>query len=318
MVIVWNDVRGARPSRCTACGGSGGRHRSAVLRPVVRARAVQEPRGVCRAVGLRPIAVRVGALGARPTPEPPEPELVSGGLTRALEHRSAVRGPGVWCVRIRRAERVGGRQPRPVHNVASTAATYRRRGQQRLFDSLYYSSAVIGLVTSAFLERRGRGPVLTFELPSIAASGGDAPLRYLRTVAGGLLRSRGDAGNWSNGEAVALEGRRTTATADSSRRSSSWRHGVPATPAFSPPREAAHEGTQVDPTLERHAWLRPVVAGPRGAPGRRQPVAVLDERVMHGTGTGCATAAQQSRIEAKVEHRNFKLRRRAAASGSIS
>jgi hypothetical protein len=59
------------------------------------------------------------------------------------------------------------------------------------FDSLYYSAAVVGLNTSAFLEAAVVGkPVLTITLPEISAFNQEGTLhfRYLLTVGGGLLR----------------------------------------------------------------------------------------------------------------------------------
>jgi hypothetical protein len=57
------------------------------------------------------------------------------------------------------------------------------------FDSLYYSSAVVGLCTSAFLEAAIlRRPVLTLQLPAYRIhQEGMAHFRYLLTVEGGLL-----------------------------------------------------------------------------------------------------------------------------------
>jgi hypothetical protein len=59
------------------------------------------------------------------------------------------------------------------------------------FDSLYYSAAVVGLNTSAFIEAAVVGkPVLTVTLPEISTFNQEGTLhfRYLLTVGGGLLR----------------------------------------------------------------------------------------------------------------------------------
>jgi len=63
------------------------------------------------------------------------------------------------------------------------------------FDSMYHSSAVVGLNTSAFIEAAAVGkPVFTVLLPEISAANQEGTLhfQYLLTVGGGLLRtSRG-------------------------------------------------------------------------------------------------------------------------------
>ena len=60
------------------------------------------------------------------------------------------------------------------------------------FDSMYYSSAVVGLNTSAFIEAAAVGkPVFTVLLPEISAANQEGTLhfQYLLTVGGGLLRT---------------------------------------------------------------------------------------------------------------------------------
>lgn len=62
------------------------------------------------------------------------------------------------------------------------------------FDSLYYSDAVVGLCTSAFLEAAIIGrPVLTMLLPEYRLhQDGMVHFRYLQTIGGGLLHSAHD------------------------------------------------------------------------------------------------------------------------------
>ena len=62
------------------------------------------------------------------------------------------------------------------------------------FDSLYHSAAVIGLVTSAFLEAAIVGrPVLTFTLPEYRIhQEAMIHFQYLMTVEGGLLHTAAD------------------------------------------------------------------------------------------------------------------------------
>jgi hypothetical protein len=62
------------------------------------------------------------------------------------------------------------------------------------FDSLYYSSAVVGLCTTVFLEAAIIGrPVLTLQLPAYRLhQDGMLHFRYLLTVEGGLLHTAPD------------------------------------------------------------------------------------------------------------------------------
>jgi hypothetical protein len=80
------------------------------------------------------------------------------------------------------------------------------------FDSLYYSSAVVGLVTSAFLEAAIVGrPVLTITLPEYRLHQEEmVHFQYLTEVEGGLLQSSPDLETHlaQLAEAVALDGRR--------------------------------------------------------------------------------------------------------------
>src|SRR5262249_59135229 len=68
------------------------------------------------------------------------------------------------------------------------------RAKHDYFEALYYSRAVIGLVTSAFLEAAVVGrPVLTFTLPAYRVHQEEMlHFRYLTSVGGGLLRTAPD------------------------------------------------------------------------------------------------------------------------------
>jgi hypothetical protein len=76
------------------------------------------------------------------------------------------------------------------------------------FDSLYYSAAVVGLCTSAFLEAAILGrPVLTLQLPAYRIhQEGMAHFRYLLSVEGGLLLTSTDVASHMNQLAGALRG----------------------------------------------------------------------------------------------------------------
>ena len=90
------------------------------------------------------------------------------------------------------------------------------------FDSLYYSAAVVGLCTSAFLEAAIFGrPVLTLQLPAYRIhQDGMAHFRYLLTVEDGLLETSHDLsahvpqlGSAIRGDAAHAERRRRFLTA---------------------------------------------------------------------------------------------------------
>jgi hypothetical protein len=124
---------------------------------------------------------------------------------------------------------------------------------------------VIGLVTSAFLEAAIVGrPVLTFTLPEYRMHQEEMiHFRYLMDVEGGLLRIAPDLATHFRqlAEAIALGGERD----DRNRRfleAFVRPEGLdtPATPAFADAIERLHRtGPRADPSLERVAWLRPIV-----------------------------------------------------------
>jgi len=223
----------------------------------------------CRAVGLRPDRPFVlwvhSALS--PTPDPPEPVLV----TRWIEALRRSDDPGLreigvlvrphperlkeWAgIRLDRYENVAfhGRNPIDVE------------AKDDYFDSLYFSRAVIGLVTSAFLEAAIVGrPVLTFTLPEYRMHQEEMiHFRYLMTVEGGLLHMAPDLDSHFRqlSEAVALEGRRDERNrrflAAFVRPAGLDR---PATSVFVEALERlSREGARPDPSLQRGAWLRPL------------------------------------------------------------
>ncbi len=224
----------------------------------------------CAAMGLdssRPFVLWVHSA-LSPTPDPPEPTLVLRWI-EALRRSSdpCLRNLGVlvrphperpkeWAgVTLEGFENVAFRGRNPID--AESKDDY--------FDSLYYSSAVVGLVTSAFLEAAIVGrPVLTFTLPEYRMHQEEMiHFRYLLAVEGGLLRTAPhiDSHLHQLAEAVALGGMRD----ERNRRflSAFVRPAgldVAATPAFADALESLlRKGARPDPSLERGAWLRPVV-----------------------------------------------------------
>jgi hypothetical protein len=150
----------------------------------------------CRDMGLRadrPFALWVHSA-LSPTPDPPEPQLV----VRWIE---ALRGSDDPILRelgvlVRphpeRLKEWGGVDLRRFDNVAFHGGNpIDTDSRDNYFDSLYHSGAVVGLVTSAFLEAGIVGrPVLTFMLPEYQMHQEEMiHFRYLLTVAGGLLHT---------------------------------------------------------------------------------------------------------------------------------
>jgi hypothetical protein len=225
----------------------------------------------CRALGLRsdrPFALWVHSA-LTPTPDPPEPVLVQRWI-EALRGSSdpRLRELGVlvrphperlkeWAgVRLDGYANVAFHGSNPIDGSA----------KNDYFDSLYYSSAVIGLVTSAFLEAAIVGrPVLTFQLPEYRMHQEEMiHFQYLLKVAGGLLHTAPDVDTHLGqlADAVALAGQR-----DERNRSfinAFVRPGgldVAATPVFVTEIESLHRrGTHPDPSLDSTPWLRPMVA----------------------------------------------------------
>jgi hypothetical protein len=224
----------------------------------------------CRTVGLdpgRPFVLWVHSA-LSPTPDPPEPVLVRrwiDALRTSADER--LRHVGVlvrphperikeWAsVSLDRLENVAFYGRNPIDPDA----------KDDYFDSLYYSSAVVGLVTTAFLEAAIVGrPVLTFTLPEYRSHQEEMlHFRYLVTVEGGLLHRASSIEEHLTqlSAAVALDGRRDD------RNTRFLRRFVRplgmerrATPAFVDALEAAHrDGPSADTTLPRAGWLAPVV-----------------------------------------------------------
>jgi hypothetical protein len=153
----------------------------------------------CRSVGLRPDRPFVlwvhSALS--PTPVPPEPVLVQ----RWIEALRASADPRLRDVGVlvrghpERMKEWAGIDLSRYENVAFHGGNPIDAGRKDdYFDSLFYSSAVVGLVTSAFLEAAVVGrPVMTITLPEYRQHQEEMiHFRYLRTVADGVLHTAPD------------------------------------------------------------------------------------------------------------------------------
>jgi hypothetical protein len=224
----------------------------------------------CRAMGLdpsRPFVLWVHSA-LSPTPRPPEPVLVRRWIDALRANPDpSLRGLGVlvrphperikeWAgVSLDGLENVAFRGRNPID--AASKHDY--------FDALYYSSAVIGLVTSSFLEAAIVGrPVLTMTLPEYRMHQEEMiHFRYLMEVEGGLLHMAPDFDTHFRqlAAAAALGGARD----ERNRRflSAFVRPGGldrPATPAFADALERLHRaGAPASPPVEWATWLRPIV-----------------------------------------------------------
>jgi hypothetical protein len=225
----------------------------------------------CRAVGLRPDRPFVlwvhSALS--PTPDPPEPILVKRWIERIRASADPrLRDAGILVrPHPERRKEWSGISFDGIDNVAFHGGNPIDRGSKNdYFDSLYYSSAVIGLVTSAFLEAAIVGrPVLTFTLPEYRMHQQEMiHFRYLTEIEGGLLHLAPDLDTHlaQLAGAIALDGARD----DRNRRflRSFIRPAglaVAATPAFADALERVREaGPAADGAVD-DGWLRPIAVG---------------------------------------------------------
>jgi hypothetical protein len=320
LVLVWNEVQkreaiemhGLPAERIVATGAQC--YDQWFTRAPARSRE-----DFCAAMGLdpsRPFALWVHSA-LSPRPEPPEPVLVC----RWIEALRASPDPllrdlGVlvrphperlkeWTgIDLSRYGNVAFHGRNPIDGSA----------KDDYFDSLYHSRAVVGLVTSAFLEAAIVGrPVLTFTLPEYRMHQEEMiHFRYLLEVAGGVLQTAGDIPTHLRqlSDAVALAGTRD----DRNRRflGAFVRPGgldVPATPAFADALEQlVRAGARPDPSLERMAWLRPLVL-PAASLSRARVGRWLmndmraDAWDEHADRT---ERAVRQRVEAKAAHRRAK------------
>jgi hypothetical protein len=232
----------------------------------------------CRSIGLRddrPFVLWVHSA-LSPSPEPPEPVLVQ----RWIEALRASADPGLRDVGVlvrahpERMKEWAGVDLTRYDNVAFHGGNpIDAERKQDYFDSLFYSSAVVGLVTTAFVEAAVVGrPVMTVMLPEYRAHQEEMiHFRYLQTVAGGVLHAAPDVPAHLSQLSEAIRGRERD---ERNRRfvAAFVRPAgldVPATPAFVT-------------ALERAARL--VVPAPTRAPWYQRPAVALAS--MSGTAAG--------------------------------
>lgn len=278
----------------------------------------------CRAIGLqveRPFVLWVHSA-LTPAPDPPEPTLVVRWIEQLRRHSDPrLRELGVlvrphperlkeWKgIGLERFSNVAFHGRNPIDPAA----------RDDYFDSLYHSAAVIGLVTSAFLEAAIVGrPVLTFTLPEYRMHQEEMiHFRYLTSIDGGLLRSAADLKTHFQQLAEAV--------ASSDSRDERNRRFLqtfvrpagleaPATPGFVDALERLfREGGHADPSLGQGAWLRSAVAATAGwsrtGLGRwlmnDQRADAWDERDAY------TQRSVDARQQAKELHQRTKLRRKA-------
>jgi hypothetical protein len=278
----------------------------------------------CRAVGLRadrPFVLWVHSA-LSPTPDPPEPTLVVRWIEALRSHPDPrLRELGV-LVRPhpeRLKEWKGNRLDR-FENVAFHGRNpIDPETRDDYFGSLYYSSAVIGLVTSAFLEAAIVGrPVMTLTLPEYRMHQDEMiHFQYLTTVSGGVLHKAPDLETHFQQLADVMGS--TGARDERNRRflSAFVRPGgleTPATPVFVDALERLYrQGGGVDPSLNRGAWARPaattVAAWSRAGLGRWL---MNDERADEWDERDAYTQrAIAERQQAKDSWQRVKLRRKA-------
>jgi glycosyltransferase involved in cell wall biosynthesis len=277
-VIVWNDVQrqeavdmhGLPEDRIVATG--------AQCYDQWFSRAPERSREeFCAAMGLRtdrPFVLWVHSA-LSPTPDPPEPVLVTRWLD-ALRSSSnpALRELGVlvrphperlkeWTgVDLSRFDNVVFHGRNPIDADA----------KHDYFDALFYSRAVIGLVTSAFLEAAVVGrPVLTFTLPEYRLHQEEMlHFRYLTSVAGGLLRTAPDIAAHLAQLADVIAAPPETRDERNRRFLSAFVRpaglDVPATPAFADAIEKLHEDGR-DRSVVRYgqSWMTPVTVAAASA-----------------------------------------------------
>jgi hypothetical protein len=200
LTVVWNDVQQQEavdmhglPAERVVVTGAQCYDQWFERRP---ARAREE---FCRAVGLdpsRPFVLYV-CSAMSPVPNPVEPVFVKQWIeTMRASASPRLKSAGVLVrphpERVREWDGVSldGLDNVVVHGRTPIDSD----AKADYFDSLYFSDAVVGLCTSAFLEAAIVGrPVLTLLLPAYRMhQDGMAHFRYLLNVGGGLLQTAPD------------------------------------------------------------------------------------------------------------------------------
>jgi hypothetical protein len=277
----------------------------------------------CRAVGLRadrPFILWVHSA-LSPTPDPPEPELVVRWI-EALRSHSDPRLRELGVLVRPHPERLKEWKGIQLDRFANVAFCGRnpidRESRDEYYESLYHSTAVIGLVTSAFLEAAIVGrPVMTFTLPEYRMHQDEMiHFQYLTTVDGGVLLKAPDLDTHFRQLADVL-------SSDGSRDERNRRFlkafvrpsglDTPATPVFADALERlSREGDRPDRSLNQGAWLQPVVT--RAASWSRSGLGrwlMNDERADAWDERDAYTErSMAARREAREAHQRGKLRRK--------
>ena len=343
-VIVWNEfqkreaveMHGIPPSRIVLTGAQC--YDQWFTQTPIRSRDA-----FCHTVRLRadrPFVLWVHSA-LSPTPEPPEPVLVRRWI-EALRGSPDPRLRELGVLVRPHPERLkewAGISLDAYENVTFHGRNpIDRDAKDDYFDSLYYSSAVVGLVTTAFLEAAIVGrPVLSFTLPEYRMHQEEMiHFRYLTDVEGGLLQLAPDL----DAHFVQL---RAALTSGSGRDDRNWRFlrafvrpaglDAPVTPVFANALERLYQqGTKPDPSLERGAWLSPFVlpAASRSRAGLGRWLMNdprTDAHDEHNAQTNRSLqvrrAAKKARINEKVrrnerrQRRNALIRRQKAVKNAL-
>jgi len=167
----------------------------------------------CRAVGLdpaRPFVLYV-CSAMSPAPDPVEPVFVKEWIAALRESRDPVLRTAGVLVRPHpeRVREWAGASLDGLENVTMHGRNpIDAEAKADYFDSLYHSSAVVGLCTTVFLEAAIIGrPVLTLQLPAYRMhQDGMLHFRYLLNVEGGLLHTSPDVASHVTQLAAVLQG----------------------------------------------------------------------------------------------------------------
>ena len=283
----------------------------------------------CRDVGLdpsRPFVLYV-CSAMSPVPDPVEPVFVKEWIQAlrssgdpALRNVSVLVRPHPERVREWTGVSLDGLD----HVVVNGRNPIDADAKADYFDSLYYSSAVVGLCTTVFLEAAIIGrPVLTLQLPAYRMhQDGMLHFRYLLNVEGGLLHTAPDVPSHVAQLAAVIKG-------DGSRDDRNRRFitafirpqglDTPATPRFvDAVEELARSGKRApDARLTSPSPLRAVVralaAASRGGVGawllmdRLDEQRAISEREREGQ-KQTVLEERQARWEAERRERDEKLR----------
>jgi hypothetical protein len=277
----------------------------------------------CDAVGLRPDRPFVLWVHSAFSPAPvlPEPLLVTRwieALRRSPDARLREIGVLVRPHPERLKEWAGVSLDRYGNVAFHGRNPIDKEAKDDYFDSIYYSSAVVGLLTSAFLEAAIVGrPVLTLSLPEYRMHREEmVHFRYLTDVEGGLLHTATDFdGHFVQlVEALSLDGARD----ERNRRflGAFVRPAgldVAATPIFADALERlARDGARPDHSLDRGLWARPLAVAAASWSRRGVGRWLMNDRRDDAWDAHEARTEQSvaDRLEHKERWQQFKARRR--------